>query len=141
MKGYGPDRWLMDTGSGHDLISNPDIPDWNRENMMEMCPRLAELHTANGVTLVMNQVSMQIVGLKDDATALVLASTPAMLSIGARCMEKGWKFEWMAGKEPTMTSPFGSMIRLRVIGNVPFRAGPSESCRPATSHEYGPCAV
>ena len=135
MKGAEPDRWLMDTGSGHDLISDHDIPDWNRENMMEMCPRPGELHTANGVTLVINQVSMQIVNLKDDATALVLESTPAVLSISARCMEKGWSFEWMAGKEPTMTSPSGHKIQLRLIRNVPYLVErlPAKSCQPTSS--------
>lgn len=46
-----------------------------REKMMEQCSHPAELHTANGITLVTEQVLMQILSLKDDATALVGVDT------------------------------------------------------------------
>ena len=130
----------MGTGCGHDLISDKDIPDWNRENMLEQCPRPAELHTANGVTSATEQVSMQIVGLKDDATALVLDSTPAVLSIGLRCMEKGWRFQWPAGREPSMTSPAGVVIKLRVIGNVPYleERSPANPASQVEPRDMGP---
>jgi len=48
----GPEKWLLDTGSGHDLIGKKDIPIWNRQKMMSPCVRPIELHTANGIASV-----------------------------------------------------------------------------------------
>jgi len=116
----GPEKWLLDTGSGHDLIGKKDIPIWNREKMMSPCVRPIELHTANGIASVTDEVGIQVMGLHDHASALVLESTPAVLSIGLRCMEQGWSFAWEAGKPPTLCSPTGVITQLTVFGNVPY---------------------
>ena len=88
--------------------------------MTHLCARLIELHTAKGIASVKEEVGIQVMGLRSHANALVLDSTPAVLSVGLRCMEQGWSFRWEAGRPPTMRSPEGVITRLTVFGNVPY---------------------
>ena len=87
----GPDKWIMDTGCGFDLIGFEDIPEMNHKiMMMSQCSNEIQLHTANGVTTVQNEVLLQVKYLHEQVTALVLDSTPPVLSIGKRCMDYIW---------------------------------------------------
>ena len=79
-----------------------------------------ELRTANGAVHVTEDVGNQVMGLMDNSRALVLESTPAVLSIGLRCMEHGWSYHWRAGKAPVMRSPSGVETVVAVYSNVPF---------------------
>ena len=84
----GPNKWLIDTGSGFDLVGREEIPDWALDSMLT--PRSTiNLHTASGMTTVNEVVSLQVRGLMQEVTPLVLDSTPAVLSVGKRCMEQG----------------------------------------------------
>ena len=46
--------------------------------------------------------------------------TPAVLSVGYRCMHQGYTFIWLAGKAPCMITPEKVIIPLDVIGDVPY---------------------
>jgi hypothetical protein len=60
--------------------------------------------------------------------ALVLESTPAVLSIGRRCMEQGYTFEWKPRRAPTLRSPNGAVVTLEVIDNIPYLRPASRGC-------------
>ena len=45
----GPDKWLVDTGSGYDLVGRNDVPGWAMDSMHEDRSPI-DLHTANGIT-------------------------------------------------------------------------------------------
>ena len=51
---------------------------------------------------------------------LVLADSPAVLSLGKRCLEDGYSFHWPAGEQPTFVGPDGKHIPLIVRHNVPY---------------------
>ena len=52
---------------------------------------------------------------------MILKSTPAVLSVGRRCVEEGYSFHWPAfSNEPYMIAPDGKLIRLFVRGYVPY---------------------
>ena len=49
-----------------------------------------------------------------------MASTPAVLSIGRRCMDYGYEFRWPAGKLPYFITPSGVKVTLVVEDYVPY---------------------
>ena len=88
---YGPKRWLQDTGSGNDLISKHEVdPKAKRKKLSE--PLL--LQTANDVIKVDTRVMMKARPTCENIEPLILESTPAVMSIGYRCVAKGFGFTW-----------------------------------------------
>ena len=47
----GPEKWLIDTGSGYDLEGRNDVRGWAMDSMLEDRAPI-DLHTANGITTV-----------------------------------------------------------------------------------------
>ena len=83
--------WLMDTGSGVDLVS--------RENIVECDSFVSKnegitLTTANGELDASDEIGLFIDCIDSHATPLVLDNTPAVLSIGKRSVFHGWGFHW-----------------------------------------------
>ena len=95
------------------------------------------LHTANGITVVDQEVSMQIMSLMEDIHPLVLESTPAVLSVGKRCMEECWTLIWTPWKNPLLISPSGKKIHLKVHGNVPCLVENKNYAMPANAQVPG----
>ena len=84
--------WLMDTGCGYDLISRDHVsrfPTGDQASELDI-----SLDTANGSVPVEHEVSFRVPELAENVSAIVLQSTPPVLSIGRRCMEQGYRFEW-----------------------------------------------
>ena len=52
--------------------------------------------------------------LKQKVTALVLPSTPDVLSLGRRIEKHGYSFQWLHGKSPVLWTPEGTEIVLDV---------------------------
>ena len=80
---------------------------------------------------------MQIMSLMEDISQLVLESTPAVLSVGKRCMEEGWMFVWNTWQNPLLISPARKKIRLKVHGNVPYLVEHKNYAMPADAHVPG----
>ena len=98
-----PRRWLMDTGSGHDLVSLHDI---NKKFLKKLKPEhMITLCTANGDIDVKEYVTLMIKKLGQNAEILVLEDSPAVLSIGKRVKRYGYSFVWKAGKRPYLITP------------------------------------
>ena len=53
-------------------------------------------------------------------TPYLLSDTPAVLSIGRRCMEEGYACIWKANEAPYLESPTGACISLRLERNIPY---------------------
>ena len=114
----GPDRWIMDTGSGYDLIGREDVPfpQWNEPAVEGL-----ELHTANGLTQVNEAAGLQVQHLGvHEVKPLILESCPPVLTVGRRCLDEGYSFNWPAFGKPTLTRPDGKVIELEVEGYVPY---------------------
>ena len=112
--------WIGDTGCGHDLVeaqhlSDPKTQVWNT-------PTSLSLRTANGSVRVNQRGVVHVRELMEQIEPIVLPSTPAVLTIGARCFEQGYGFVW----EPFHQHPWFILpdsthrFDLRSHGNVPY---------------------
>ena len=124
-------RWLMDTGSGLDLVSKSDVR--NMKHMIVASENPVMLATANGVTSVDEEIALRVEALDETIKPFVLESTPSVLTVGWRCMELGYEFRWPARSAPTFTCPDGRIITLDVEDYVPYLNSAALSCAPATS--------
>jgi hypothetical protein len=114
-----PARWLLDSGSGNDLIGEDDTPA-SLPTTDIPSNRRPRLQTANGDITVDQRVVFALLGLGFPVNALQLHRTPAVLSLGKRCIEEGWSFRWDAwAKEPTFTDPNGKAVKVFVEGGIP----------------------
>jgi hypothetical protein len=105
----GAVRWLMDTGSAFDLIGEKEVPP-ELLKFAEPARNRVELCTANGRTTVDREVELQCGPLHEHVSPLLLKSTPAVLSIGRRCVNDGYSFHWVSGESPYMVLPDGRRI-------------------------------
>ena len=78
-----------------------------------------KLNTANGQIGSTSCVSIGSVSFKLPIEARVLEHSPNVLSVGKLCNE-GWSLNWNARQTPTLTSPGGLMIHLKVKRFVPY---------------------
>ena len=119
-------KFLMDTGCGHDLISQKKIEKHDLETLVT--PEPISFQTANGVTDTDLVSNFQAESFKEPINAYVLGDTPSVLSIGKRCMNQKYGFVWPPGREPFMIDPEGKRISLFVNGDIPYvRVGSSKS--------------
>ncbi len=79
------------------------------------------LGTATGYLLCGNVVAKQIAAFEEEVNPYLLAGTPEVLSIGARCLAKGYVSHWAPYSEaPTMTRLDGQVITLSVRDGCPY---------------------
>ena len=71
----------------------------------------ATLCTVGGETVAQPEVDLYVPKLRHSSTALVLPNTPSLLSIGQRCRELGFSFEWPAYSScPILTRSKGKIV-------------------------------
>ncbi|CAE7187272.1 unnamed protein product, partial [Symbiodinium sp. CCMP2456] len=123
-------KFLMDTGCGHDLISQRKVEKHGLETLVSPESGVS-FQTANGVAATDLMSNFQTKSFAETINAYVLDDTPSVLSVGKRCMQQGYGFVWPPGKDPFMINPEGKRISLFVHGDIPYiRAG---------SQKSGPC--
>ena len=123
----GPERWLIDTGCGYDLVGRKDVAPWFQRHATRL-PRPIVLTTANGPATVAQSIELQVGPLGAHVKPLLLDRTPPALSVGRRCMEEGYSFYWPAGQTPYLVTPQGKRVVLEVIGNIPYLNDPFPAC-------------
>jgi hypothetical protein len=87
---------------------------------IEPAPEEIMLLTANGPATVEEIVGVQVGPLRENIDALLLDSTPAVLSVGRRCMVDGYRFVWPPKETPYFIDPDGRRIDMEVDGFVPY---------------------
>ena len=97
--------WLVDTGSEQDLISESMLKSAKASNR-----RVSDLATANGSTRVDEVADVTVDALHQP---YILEETPAVLSVGVLCMEKGYSFVWPADGKPYFIRPHLGVIELK----------------------------
>jgi hypothetical protein len=113
---YHIESWIIDSGAGEDLIpENMASPE-----MTEMAENTITFTTANGTVANNTQCAKQCVGLTLNLMARILPNTPAVQSLGKRCMEDGFTFVWNKFQLPFMITPKGVIEYLPVRNNVPY---------------------
>jgi hypothetical protein len=111
---------LLDTGCGHDLISRKMVGNGPVRQLDD--DEVIAFATANGKIATDVVAPMFCEELKDMMEPLVLPDTPAVLSIGRRCMQMGYGFYWHPGQNPFLVTPDGSVIPLLVRKDIPYLA-------------------
>ena len=97
--------FVVDTGCGRDLVSQRDADGFSH---LLRDTQTYQFSTANGISEASQVLPVRAVPFEGSADLLVLPSTPAVLSVGARC-RKGYSFIWLAGKAPCMVTPSHTM--------------------------------
>jgi len=80
-------RFILDSGSGHDLISA------RKAERMNLKKRICDpimFHTANGSTATQTEAEIDLGTFDVISQAYVLDDTPSVMSLGKRCMEEGY---------------------------------------------------
>ena len=97
-KYHGPDMWLIDSDSSFDVMSRADLHHSLHSGITTVPDQ--PLTTANGRIVVNQAVGMHIPSMEVDVKALLLESTPPVLSLGKRIVDDGFSFVWIHGKPP-----------------------------------------
>ena len=113
--------WIADTGSAQDLITDSEFPDVY--GYMSNDP--VRLITANGESSSLKQGKVFIPSLGKTIDPYLVESTPAVLSVGMRCIDDGYDFVWLGSKkqDPYFIKPNGEKICLKVNDYVPYLVG------------------
>ena len=82
-------RFILDSGSGHDLISARKA---ERMNLKQRTCDPIMFHTANGSTATQTEAEIELGTFDMTSHAYVLDDTPSVMSLGKRCMEEGYSF-------------------------------------------------
>ena len=117
--------WLVDSGSESDLVSKGMLRNVSAKNC-----RAAEhpisLVTANGSTEANEVADVKLSALPDPVHPYVLDHTPAVLSVGTRCVDQGYSFVWPANGKPILVRPDDKVVQLKIEGHVPIL---DDSCK------------
>ena len=108
--------WIADTGSAQDLVCSKMIPD----DVVYHSPEPLELITANGSQSADQQASVHIDCIDKEVHPYVLPDTPAVISVGMRCIQDGWDFVWRSFSHPYFKKKDGTKIKLEVKDFVPY---------------------
>ena len=124
-------RFILDSGSGHDLISARKA---ERMNLKQRTCDPIMFHTANGSTATQTEAEIDLGTFDMTSQAYVLDDTPSVMSLGKRCMEEGYSFVWPSGKMPFMVTKNGERIDLTIHDNIPYVDLGTYECTPYECH-------
>ena len=110
-------RFIMDSGSGHGLISAKKI---DRMDLPTYDDMVVNFHTANGVTSSTKRSDIKFEAFDEPAQAHILEDTPSVMSMGKRCIDLGYSFIWPSGKTPYMIDSNGDIIEMTVRDYIPY---------------------
>ena len=131
-------RFILDSGSGHDLISARKA---ERMNLKKRTCDPIMFHTANGSTATQTEAEIDLGTFDMTSHAYVLDDTPSVMSLGKRCMEEGYSFVWPSGKMPFMITKEGERIDLTIHDDIPYidlgtyECTPYECCKTSKIHD------
>ena len=77
------------------------------------------------------QARIGVKELNQNVMACIMEKTSALLSQGRRCTKDGFGFVWPPGQYiPYFVTPEGNIIRLEVIGDIPYLKPGHPLCQP-----------
>ena len=125
-------RFILDSGSGHDLISARKA---ERMNLKKRTCDPIMFHTANGSTATQTEAEIDLGTFDVTSQAYVLDDTPSVMSLGKRCMGEGYSFIWPSGKMPFTITKNGERIDLTIHDNIPYVDLGTYECTPYECHQ------
>ena len=121
---------MIDSGCGYDLIGAQDADRY--PGALRATSAEVQFTTANGATTSRATINLQVDELRQGVSRRILASTPAVLSLGRRCMHEGFSFVWPSGETPYLILPDGMIVRLKVTGDIPYIVPSASLCQPVS---------
>ena len=112
--------WLLDTGSGYDLISKHMVDDY--PGYIQKVGKALRFNTAGGRTKTEHEVRMCISEMANIlAKPLVMQKSPSVLTVGKRCQDEGFGFYWRPhAEEALFAHPDAQNItNAPAIGHIP----------------------
>ena len=93
--------------------------------------------TANGEVQTREEVTVYVKEMDLFVTVMLLDETPAVLSLGKLCEDRGYTYHWTSGQKPHLTKK-GKRIDCNIANYVPFvvpglSTSSSTSSSPASS--------
>ena len=122
------DLWLLDSGCGHDFISNTNVKFSGGEG--KRFEKAVIFQTVNGDTPSTHVAPISFRELDETIDPYVLKETPSVISVGGRTMNKGCSCVWKAGCNPYLVTPDGKIITFEVIRDIPYLRRGSDLCQP-----------
>jgi hypothetical protein len=100
--------WLADTGASYDVVPEgyAEIYGWKKVPL----PEPMRINTANGPVVAKRAVLTRIPGMPEEVHALEIRDTPPLLSVGRRCLNEGYSFVWIAGRNPYFVTKEGMIL-------------------------------
>ena len=108
--------WLANAGSAQDLVCSKMIP----EDLVYHSHEPIELIAANGSQSADQQASVHIDCVDKEVQPYVLPDTPAVISVGMRCIQDGWDCVWKSFSRSYFKKCDGPKIKLEVKDYVPY---------------------
>ena len=105
--------WIVDTGSAQERVCRNMV---HPSSIYDSdCP--LDLTTANGAS---HQAEVHVSCLNKDINLYGLPDTPAVVSVGMRCLLDGWDFAWRAFSRPYFKKSDGERVKLEIKDYVPY---------------------
>ena len=125
--------WIIDSGCAQDLVDEDTIRRADLEDQIQPSDDILVLNTANGSRRVDSEIQLSIAELHgEEVRPKVLPRTPLVLSLGRRCIDDGYRFEWEPySQKPILTTPRGRRVTMTVDKYIPYliTGDPSEGFR------------
>jgi hypothetical protein len=124
--------WIADTGASYDVAREglAEFYVWKKVPL----PEPIRISTANGPVETQGAVLTRILGMSEDVHALEFGDTPSLLSVGRRCLNEGYSFVWIAGRNPYFVTKEGMILPCKTSCDVPYIETEDTDCklRPVT---------
>ena len=89
---------VLDSGASMHMISKKDLSKAEMDTLTKSCSLLIVI-TTNGGVQTHEEAIVHVKELDIFFTLKVLDNTPAVLSLGKRCDEHGYSYEWITGQK------------------------------------------
>ena len=93
------ENFVVDSGASIHMISKKDLSDAEIDTLTKSCSPTIVI-TANGEVQTHEEAIVYVKELGIFLSMKVLDNTPAVLSLGKLCDEKGYSYEWINGQKP-----------------------------------------
>ena len=100
-------------------MSHSDLEVHFKDKAKKIPSSPVSLITANGPVDAETKHEVYNEALMNSPQFVELPSTPAVCSVGKKCMEQGFSFHWPTGEAPYFICPNGQKVQCPLRGNVP----------------------
>ena len=92
-------QFIVDSGASFHLASKNVLTKAERKTVRPMKEPLL-MRTANGVVVAKEEADIYVEAFDTKLTAVLIADTPPLISLGKLCLQDGFTFIWKPGKTP-----------------------------------------